>query len=237
MNDQLGLSVYSLWHNGHCAVLVLGFFIVASGCGLKTRDAIIYHSLNVPPPDKEFKTPIPQTLMIYRFSLAPAVESDSIPISQSKGAWKSVQLHRWQENPADLVTDVILRDFDASGLFQKTIDQLSNLRYRYALEGTVLNMHGVIKNGQASALIELEAVFTDFEAPRRAVKELLRKTYKVEIPSRGTSPEAILSAFSLGVAKLSALLRADISSVLEKSGSGDSGERGRRAHLQPDAVI
>ena len=140
----------------------MALFFIASGCALKTGKAIIYHTLDYPPPDKEFQTPIPHTLMVYRFLLAPDLRSNSILISRPKGADKSVRLHRWQDNPADIVTDILLRDLQASGLFQKTVDQLSNLRYRYALEGTLRDMHGLIKDGQASALVELEVVFTRF---------------------------------------------------------------------------
>ena len=191
-------------------------FFIASGCALKTGNAILYHTLNYSRPDKEFQTPIPHTLMVYHFLLAPDVESDSILMSEPKGTEKSVRFHRWQENPADIVTDLLLRDLEASGLFRKTVDQLSNVRYRYALEGTLRDMHGIIKDGQASAVVELEVVFTDFDAPRPAQKDLLKKTYRVEIPSKDASAESFLAAFNAGVKEISALLRADIRAAVDK---------------------
>lgn len=215
----------------------MAFLVISSGCGLKTGSTVIYHTLDYPPPDREFKTPIPHTLMVYRFLLAPDVESDSILTSQPKGAVKSVRIHRWQENPADMVTDILLRDLEASGLFRKIVDQLSNVRYRYALEGTLRDMHGVIKNGQASAVVELEMVFTDFEAPRALEKDLLKKTYKVEIPSKDASAESILAAFNTGVKEISALLRADIRTVLEKRGDAVAGDKKRRLAAQPQLAI
>ncbi len=215
----------------------MGLFIVASGCSLKTGNTVIYHTLDYPPPEKEFRTPIPQTLMVYRFLLAPDVESDSILTSRPKGAEKSVRIHRWQENPADIVTDIVLRDLDASGLFRKIVDQLSNVRYRYALEGTLRHMHVLIKNGQASAVVELEVVFTDFEAPRAAEKDLLKKTYKVEIPSKDASAESILAAFNAGVKQISAVLRTDIHSLLEKRGNAASEDKKRRLAAQPQLVV
>jgi ABC-type uncharacterized transport system auxiliary subunit len=215
INKQLNLSGSFCRYGDYCALLAIGFFLVSSGCGLTTREAIIYHTLNYPPPDKEFRTPIPHTLMVYSFLLAPDVDSDSILTSRPKGAEKSVRLHRWQDNPADLVTDILLRDLQASGLFQKTVDQLSDVRYRYALEGTLRDLHGVIKNGHASAVVQLEVVFTDFEAPRSTEKDLLKKTYKVEIPSKDVSAESMLAAFNEGVKEISACLRGDIHAVLE----------------------
>lgn len=223
INNQLSLSVSSSRYGTYCTILALGLFFIASGCGLETRDTIIYHTLNYPSPDKEFKTPIPHTLMVYRFLLAPDVESDSILTSQPKGSEKPVRIHRWQENPADIITDIVLRDIEASGLFRKVVDQLSNVRYRYALEGTLRDIHGVIKDGQASALVELEVVFTDFDALRPAQKDMLKKTYKVEIPSKDASAESFLAAFDAGVKEISAVLRADIRTAVDKRADTEGG--------------
>ena len=217
-NNYLTLNVSPSGYGTCCAILVTTLFLISSGCALKTGKDIIYHSLDYPPPDQEFKAPIPHTLMVYSFLLAPDVESDSILISRPKGSEKTVRLHRWKDNPADLVTDILLRDLRASGLFQKTVDQLSNVRYRYALEGTLRDMHGVIKDGRASAVVELDVVLTDFEAPRALEKDLLKKSYKVEIPSKNSSAESMLAAFNEGIREISERLRADIHATLEKKG-------------------
>jgi ABC-type uncharacterized transport system auxiliary subunit len=223
IHNYLTLSISSSGYGIYCTILAITLFFIASGCALKAGNIILYHTLNYSPPDKEFQTSIPHTLMVYHFLLAPDVESDSILMSQPKGSEKSVRIHRWQDNPADIITDLLLRDLEASGLFRKTVDQLSNVRYRYALEGTLRDMHGIIKDGQASALVELEVVFTDFDAPRAAQKDLLKKTYRVEIPSKDTSAESFLAAFNAGVKEISALLRADIRTAVDKG--ADAGGR------------
>ena len=215
------LSFSSSGAGSYCTILVVALFFISSGCSLKTGNTVIYHTLNYPPPEKEFKAPIPHTLMVYRFLLAPDVESDSILTSQPKGSEKSVRIHRWQENPADIITDTLSRDLEESGLFRKIVDQLSNIRYRYSLEGTLRDLHAVIKDGQTSAVVELEVVFTDFDAPRPAQKDLLKKTYKVEIPSKDGSAESVLAAFNAGVKEISGLLRADIRTAIDKGADAE----------------
>ncbi len=221
LNDSLTLNLSDFGYGACCTILTILFFLNLSACGLKTGNPVIYHTLEYPPPDKEVKTPVPYTLMVYHFLLAPEVESDSILTSPSKKTEKSVQIHRWQENPADIITDILLRDLEASGIFRNVVDQLSNVRYRYSLEGTLREMHGVIKNGSASAVIELEVTFTDFEASRPMEKDLLKKTYKMDILSKDSSAESILAAFSTGVREISELLRTDIRTVLGKRGDPD----------------
>ena len=71
--------------------------------------------------------------------------------------------------------------------------------------------------------MELEVVFTDFDAPRAAQKDLLKKTYKVEIPSKDASAESILAAFNAGVKEISGLLRADIRTAVDKRADAESG--------------
>lgn len=46
----------------------------------------------------------------------------------------------------------------------------------------------------------------------------MRKSYRVEIPGRDATPEAMLEAFNLGIKEISKGLRSDIMSVLTKTG-------------------
>ncbi len=98
------------------------------------------------------------------------------------------------------------------------MDRLSHARYWYALEGTIHQLHGLMKGGKAFGCAEVEVTLTDFEAPRGIRKDLSRKSYKVEIPSRDASPEAMLEAFNLGIREISRRLRGDIMYVLARTG-------------------
>ncbi len=117
-----------------------------------------------------------------------------------------------------MITDLILRDLEQSGPFENVVDQLSHARYRYALEGTIRQLHGLMKGDKAFGCAEIEVTLTDFKAPRGMRKDFLRKSYRVEIPSRDASPEAMLEAFNLGIREISRRLRSDIMSVLAKTG-------------------
>ena len=176
---------------------------------------ITYHAFDYPSPAKEATPPIPGTLMVYRFLPASSVDIDSLVISQSSGPEKSALLHRWEENPADMITELVVRDLDSSGLFEKTVDQLSSARYRYALEGTIRNLQGIIADGKGKALIAVDASLTDFEARMGADKNLLKKLYRIEVPSQDATPDSIIKALNLAVKELSDRLRDDIRAALE----------------------
>jgi ABC-type uncharacterized transport system auxiliary subunit len=200
-------------------VLSLALGLVTMGCAIYARDAVIYHALDYPSPQKEknSEAPIPETLMIYRFLLSPSVDMDRMSISETRKGEEIKATVRWDGNPADKVTDLLVRDFEKSGLFERTVDQWSNSRYRYALEGAVTKLDGLISEGKASALLEANATLLDFEAPLGSKREIFKKLYRIEIPSPDSNPSSIVKAMDQGVMKLSEQLRADLKARLARN--------------------
>jgi ABC-type uncharacterized transport system auxiliary subunit len=197
-------------------IVIVGFFVFLAGCAITTRDMVMYHTFNYPSPPRENEPGVPETVMVYNFLLDPTVEMDALAISYSKDGQTSIMKHRWQDNPADMITELVLRDLANAGLFEKAVDQLSTARYRYALEGVIHNLQGMVRNGKSSALIEIEATLVDFDAPPGKDKNLLKKTYRIEIPSTDDKPESMVAALNLGLRDFSAQLRTDIRTALPR---------------------
>lgn len=220
-NVYSGFGLTLLWRTqrGICGAVALGLVVLTWGCSLRSREAVIYHALDYPAPGRESNAPIPQTLMIYRFLLDPSVDNDAIMTALSRDSGKPHQIHLWKENLADTITGLFFRDLSQSGMFEKVVDQLSNARYRYALEGTIRQLQVLMKTDKAFALVEVEAILTDFSAPRGIKKDLLNRSYRVETPSRGASPEAMLEAFGIGIKEISGRLRGDIKATLAGTGA------------------
>lgn len=209
-----GLSI-SVFASLLAAVFTLGLIVVLAGCALWSREMITYHAFDYTSPVKETQLTIPGTLMVYRFLPAPSVNIDSLVVSQSSGTEKIALLHRWEDNPADMITELVLRDLDRSGLFEKSVDQLSSARYRYALEGIIRDLQGIVTDGKGKALIAIEATLIDFEARVGMEKILLKKLYKIEIPSQDATPDSIIKALNLAVKEFSDRLRDDIRAAVE----------------------
>jgi ABC-type uncharacterized transport system auxiliary subunit len=204
--------------------LFLGILSICATCSWRAK-AVTYYAFEYPAPQKETGTPIPETLMVYRFLLARSVSIESLSISESKDGEKSMMAYNWGENPADMITELVLRDFQSSHLFDRTVDQLSPARYRYALEGAVRDLQGVVKDGKARAVLQVDATLTDFEAPKGGQKTLMKKEYLIELPSTDTSPESIMKAMNATVKQLSEQLRRDIRSTVGKTGALDEDDR------------
>lgn len=186
------------------------------GCAVSTKDAISYHTFEYPTPSKEARDPIPETLMVYQFLLDSSVDNYALVITQTKGSEQSARRQRWQDNPADMITNLILRDFGGSGLFARTVDMQSRMPYRYAIEGTVRSLRGIETDGKAMAGVELEVVLIDFEAPMGMDKTVLKQVYKAEVPAAEGSPEAIVAALARGINEISQRIRNDIRAAIER---------------------
>lgn len=192
----------------------MAILALSAGCAFRASRVVSYYALDYPPPSKVSETPINETLMVYHFLLDPSVDPNYLIVSRPQGADKPAMLHRWKDNPADMIAELTVRDVENAGIFQHVVDQFSNLPYRYALEGTIRKLQGVMKDGKVSAVIELEAVLVDFEARGRGEKPVLAKAYQAEVPSQSSSPDAIVAALNKAMMEISSQLRDDIRSAL-----------------------
>ncbi len=190
---------------------LLFFFLV--GCALHSKD-ISYHNFDYPVPPKLSASPIPETLMVYRFLLDRSIPIDNLVITQSSGQDQTMFLYRWEENPADMLTALVLRDLQNSGLFERVVDQLSTVRYRYALEATTKKLQGTVLDGKAGAVLDMDTMLTDFEAPLGRDKTIFKKNFHIEIPSSGPDAESIIKALNAAVKEFSERLRQEIISHL-----------------------
>lgn len=195
-----------------CCIALL---LLIGGCGLISKASVTYHNLDYPSPPVEYSDPSPDTLMVYKFLSDPSVDTHLLTISDVKSNDSIVGQHRWQENPVDMITDLVLRDIETSRLFEKAVDQWSSMRYRYALEGTVRNLSGEIASKSAYANVEAEVSFIDFDAPKLGKKVIFKKSYRISEPSEVKTPAKIAEAMNRAVRKLSKNIRDDVSASMK----------------------
>lgn len=190
--------------------VILLFFFNSSGCGFRSSSGITYHNLDYPSPAVEYANPLPDVLMVYKFLSGPSLDTLFLTTTDNNSKQSIVSQHRWQDNPVDLITELVLRDIETSRLFEKAVDQWSNLRYRYALEGTIQRLNGEVKDQTAIAVVEAEVSFIDFEASHRSKKVIFKKSYRVDEPSANKTPTMIAEAINRAVRKLSKKIRDDV---------------------------
>lgn len=209
-----GNGIVRLFRGTRMALVALEVALSLAGCCFWKTQAIRYQAIDYPKPQKVVDTPIPETLMVYHFLIGSSIDLYHLVIEQANGKEPTTG-QRWEENPSDMISELIQRDIEASGLFAKTVDQWSSARYRYALEGKLIKLGGVVSKGKAEAVLEAEVTLLDFDAPIGAKRKIMSKTYTIRVPSVDTSPTSIGRAMNLAVRRLSEGIQHDIRKSLE----------------------
>jgi ABC-type uncharacterized transport system auxiliary subunit len=213
-------------------MLVFGTALAVCGCALTLTNPVVYHAFQYPAPKQTADAPVRGTLMVYRFLLAPTVHSHFLVIAKGEGNQEAVSQHRWDRSPADMITDLIQRDLEASGLFEKAVGQFSMVPYRYTLEGKILDLGGLMTKEGPRAVLETEISLLDFETPMGADKTVMKKRYKIVIPCASGEPDSIAAGLSQAAQELSLRLQNDIQASLKRSRPREKGPASAR-QLRP----
>ncbi len=198
---------------------------VILGCAFTARDVVSYNLFDYPVPHEHSVGALPETLMVYRFLLSPEIDARHLVITKKGKKSESVYYQQWKYNPADMITDLILRDLDKSGLFERTVGQLSSMRYRYALEGKVLDLRGVLQDGKCRAVLEAEVELLDFEAPLGGDKSVMKRRYSIEVPCKDDTPGAVVDGLNQAVKQLSQRVHEDLRNALQREPDDPSTKR------------
>ncbi|MEW6113057.1 MAG: ABC-type transport auxiliary lipoprotein family protein [Thermodesulfobacteriota bacterium] len=209
-------------------MLLWGAVLAVCGCALTLTNPVVYHAFQYPAPKQTATAPVRGTLMVYRFLLAPTVHSHFLVIAKGEGNQEAVSQHRWDRSPADMITDLIQRDLEASGLFEKAVGQFSMVPYRYTLEGKILDLGGLMTKEGPRAVLETEVSLLDFETPMGADKTVMKKRYKIVTPCASGEPDSIAAGLSQAAQELSLRLQNDIQASFKRSRPREEGPSSAR---------
>jgi ABC-type uncharacterized transport system auxiliary subunit len=192
--------------------------LVLAGCALQSSVQMQPLNLQYEPPSRAAASTLPDPVMVYQFQLAASVNPQYVMVSEPGSAGPPRVVQRWRENPAEMITNLTLRDLAQAGLFAGTVDQFSSAAYRYALDGTVRAIEGRVTDGKVAAVLTVEVSLIDFEVKWAGNKTLFTKVYHVETPCKDSSSDSIAGGLSTAVAEYSRRLRQDLETFSRKKG-------------------
>jgi ABC-type uncharacterized transport system auxiliary subunit len=120
-----------------------------NGCGA-TRPSK-YYQLTVPSDATQGAdpTPYPVTLLLGRVTSSHLYRDDRIVYSSTGDAMGMYEYHRWAEPPSDMISDVLLRELQASGRYQHVYSLRSDVSGDYLLRGRLYDFREIDGNGLA----------------------------------------------------------------------------------------
>lgn len=185
----------------------------AAGClGLNQRPAVMVeqYTLEYPPPQPEGAATIQVGVMVERFSLAADYSGQAMVYRPEDFRRQVYQYHRWRANPADLVTDYLLRDLVSSGLFAGVFSYRQPAPARFRVQGGVREFLEVDGEGGPRAVLEASVSLLDQDyqdLPRRLV---FQRVYRQSAAMGEASAPALARGMSQAMEKLSRRLLAEL---------------------------
>jgi len=198
----LSLSVLYLW--GACANFK------------QPRNQVQHYTLEYTSPAIEGLTPLPVSIKVDRFSVAPAYNSNRIIYRDASFKRDEYFYHKWRANPGDMVADFMGRDIRNSGLFKAVLTHESGFPFSCVLEGSVNEFVEWDAPEGWKAVLSVTVTLMTANEPDVSKRILFQKTYREEEPFTDKNPQGLAQAMSMAMRDISTSAIRDIYSVLAK---------------------
>jgi ABC-type uncharacterized transport system auxiliary subunit len=203
-------------------LIALLFVLLApllGGCG-KPPMLINQYILEYPAPMVGNRTKLPEGIKVELFSVAQAFNTTSMVYQPQPFKSETYNYSRWRANPGYLVTDYLLRDFREAHQFQAVCGPGSSGKYRYLLEGGVVEFQEVDEPGCWKVVLALTVTLLDTtkqELPQRVV---FQKNYRAAEPMPERTPQGLAQGMSRAMEHLSGQIIVDtVEAARRRSGT------------------
>jgi ABC-type uncharacterized transport system auxiliary subunit len=189
--------------------ITLSLFVLAvvltAGCGAARPSK--YYQLTVPGDSAPVanSNPLPITLLIGRLTAPAMYREDQIVYSSGGEAMGTYEYHKWSEPPTEMIAEVMLRQFRASGRYHGVYTLRSDIHGDFLLHGRLYDFKEVEGNALlARVTMELELR----EIKTAAV--VWTHFYTHDEPASGKDVSAVVAALDKNVQQGIAEFRASL---------------------------
>ena len=168
------------------------------------------YAFDYTPPEQQGFAMLPETITVERFSAAQLYNSTAMVYQEKPSQRDQYLYNRWRVNPADLVSDYLLRDLRRANMFQGVFNNRSNESSRYLLTGDVEEFQEYIDKEDRQAIVSLNVTLLDTTRSGLPDRILFQKNYRIAEPIDEKNPAGVAKGMNRAVAKVSGLLLSDI---------------------------
>jgi ABC-type uncharacterized transport system auxiliary subunit len=196
--------------------LCVSVFFLVGGCVSfkQPRNRIQHYTLEYVSPEITDLKPLPVSLKVERFSVAPAYNTNRIIYRDGSFKRDEYFYHKWRANPADMVASFLSRDIRNSGLFKAVLPQETGFPFSCVLEGSVDEFVEWDAPEAWKAVLSVTITLLAPNEPDVSKRILFQKTYQAEKPFPEKNPRGLAQAMSLAMADISMNVIRDIYAVL-----------------------
>jgi cholesterol transport system auxiliary component len=183
------------------------------------RTKIEYYTLEYDPPVPDHHPPLSEPIRVNQFAVSPIYNTNRIIYREGLFKREAYVYHKWRANPAEVVTYLLRRDLQQSGLFKAVVSRESRLPSVYVLEGSVDEFLEWNKEMGWEAFLSLSVILMQENEPDISKKILFQKTYFSNKPCRQKNPGALAEAMSSAMSEISKQIIIDIYQAILSTGT------------------
>ncbi len=202
----------------HYLIILCFIFIpITTGCvSLKQPShKIDYYTFDYDSPTTQNnKQQLPVIIKIKKFSISPEFNTSRMLYKESANSIAAYNYHRWQANPADLVTYYLSRDLQASGNYQAVLPPTGQALASHYLEGSV-NQFLESDIGSWHAKISVTITIIRTKEPDVSKRIYFQKTFSAQTKCITKTPQAVALAMSQSMATISDQINQKIYAALQ----------------------
>ena len=196
----------------------LAMVLAACGGGRQAPRPVSYFGLEYDAPRFEKRAPSAEVLRVNRFTEPQVLNSTAMVFRGGAGTVQSYPDARWRVNPADLVTDALVRDLGHSGLFKAVFSEYDDAAARFVLQGRVEECLAAAEGGGRQAVLALTLALLD-RSERDPVRGVVfQKAYREVVPMDSPTAAAMARAMGQAMEKLSRKMTSDIYEAVKNPG-------------------
>jgi len=193
------------------AVFWLISLILVAGCiGRRPPPFIEQYTLEYPPPRIEGVERLDVAIVVERFSVDQVFNSTDMVYRPTEFKRDVYTYHRWRANPADLVTDYLVRDLQDSCLFWSVFSYRDARQARFHLEGGVEEFLDSGENAGRKAVLVLQVTLLDTAESDITKRVIFQRKYRHEETVSQEGPKGFVRAMSEAMKKVSGNILRDV---------------------------
>jgi len=196
--------------------LLLALLLLPACLGGPYPPYLRQYLLEYPPPRVSGLASLPVAVQVGRFSAAPGVDSQQMFFAPQGQERDHYPYHRWLVGPAQLVSEVLLRDLTACGLFQAALGPHSLQQARFVIEGGVQSFLERDQGERAQARLELVLTLLDASQAELYRRVMFQRTYQAQQDMSAQSGPALAAAMSQAMASLSPRIIREVHAAIQK---------------------
>jgi len=195
-------------------------FLLAGCFGGQPGRMVEQYALDYAPAAPQEAAPLPEAITVERFSRAQLYSTTAMVYQEEPYQRNQYLYHHWRVNPADLVTDCLLRDLRSAAIFRGVFSYRNAESSRYRLAGAVEEFQEFGGKEGRQAVLSLNITLFDTTRQELPDRIMFQKNYRIVEPLEGDTPRELAKGMSRALAKASELLLTDIYQAVQGAREG-----------------